>query len=64
VIDSRPTWRKSTHSGPDNECVEVAGFDGVAVVAVRDSKDVRRPSVRYGTAAWTRFATSLSGGSA
>jgi hypothetical protein len=57
VITSRPTWRKSTYSGPDNECVEVATLD--AMVGVRDSKDITRPSIRYGSAAWTRFATSL-----
>lgn len=46
-------WRKSSHSGGANDCVEIAELD--ALVAVRDSKDIgRQPLVfsRGAVRAW------------
>lgn len=34
---TRPTWRESSHSGTEGNCVEVADLD--VVVGVRDSKN-------------------------
>ncbi|MFF5584461.1 DUF397 domain-containing protein [Streptomyces hygroscopicus] len=47
-------WRKSSHStGNGGECVEVASCPHA--VHVRDSKDITRPGLTVGTAAWTAF---------
>ena len=50
-------WRKSSHSGGDNNCVEV-GTAG-AGVAVRDSKDQRSSALSFSAAAWQVFTGSL-----
>ncbi|MBV9025415.1 MAG: DUF397 domain-containing protein [Streptomycetaceae bacterium] len=47
-------WRKSSHSAGDGgECVEVASC--LHAVHVRDSKDMARPGLVVGGAAWTAF---------
>ncbi|MCI4064707.1 DUF397 domain-containing protein [Micromonospora sp. R77] len=47
-------WRKSSHSGDEGACVEMAVLPGA--VAVRDSKDPAGPTLRFTPAAWTTFA--------
>lgn len=48
-------WRKSSKSGDQGACVEVAGLSGA--IAVRDSKDPDGPRLTLGRAA---FASLLA----
>ncbi|WP_414937387.1 DUF397 domain-containing protein [Amycolatopsis sp. cmx-11-51] len=47
---SQARWRKSSHSGGGNDCVEVA-FTGSGA-ALRDSKDPDGGSFRLSSSAW------------
>ncbi|MEV7644661.1 DUF397 domain-containing protein [Streptomyces rubiginosohelvolus] len=51
-------WRRSSRSTGMNNCVETARFAD-ALLAVRDSKDVDRPPLRFSAAAWTTFLDGL-----
>ncbi|MFD5434922.1 DUF397 domain-containing protein [Kitasatospora sp. NPDC127067] len=54
-------WRKSTYSGAQNGCVEVAdGFSGV--MPVRDSKDPGGPALLFPAPAWQAFVTAVRTG--
>ncbi|MEU1997156.1 DUF397 domain-containing protein [Nocardia gamkensis] len=55
-------WRKSTYSGPDGNCVEVAFLvDGN--VAVRDTKDSGRgPVLAFAPGEWDAFLMGFSTG--
>ncbi|MET9178218.1 DUF397 domain-containing protein [Kitasatospora aureofaciens] len=54
-------WRKSSHSGAQSECVEVA--DGViGLVPVRDSKDPEGPVLVFPAGAWASFLSGVKGG--
>ncbi|WP_406141824.1 DUF397 domain-containing protein [Streptomyces sp. NBC_01089] len=55
---SSARWRRSSRSTGMNNCVETALLDG-GVLAVRDSKRVRRPALLFGAAAWTGFLESV-----
>ncbi len=55
---SDPQWRRSSRSTGMNNCVETARFAD-ALLAVRDSKDVDRPPLRFSYAAWTTFVDGL-----
>ncbi|MFI6265812.1 DUF397 domain-containing protein [Micromonospora sp. NPDC051006] len=48
------TWRKSTRSGTQGECVEVAD-NLTGVVGVRDSKDRGGPVLTFDPWAWRSF---------
>ncbi|MCX4685795.1 DUF397 domain-containing protein [Kitasatospora purpeofusca] len=55
---SSVNWRKSTYSGGDNECIEVA--DGApGVFPVRDSKDPMGPSLVFTIEAWGAFVAGV-----
>ncbi|MET9766645.1 DUF397 domain-containing protein [Streptomyces sp. NPDC006415] len=55
---STASWRRSSRSTGMNNCVETALFG--ALLAVRDSKDVDRPPLRFSAAAWSTFVTGLA----
>ena len=50
---SRAVWRKSTYSGGNGDCVEVAGLD--RAVAVRDSKNPGGPKLIFAQDSWRTF---------
>ncbi|TQM29345.1 DUF397 domain-containing protein [Nocardia bhagyanarayanae] len=55
-------WRKSTYSGPDGNCVEVAFLDG-GNVAVRDTKDKGvGPVLAFTPGEWDAFLSGVSAG--
>lgn len=56
-------WRRSSRSTGMNNCVEAASF-GPELLAVRDSKDVSRPPLRFSATAWTSFVSALTDGPA
>ena len=53
---SKGIWVKSSYSGSQANCVEVAVRGGVLV---RDTKDRGGPVLRFGSAAWRRFADHM-----
>lgn len=54
---ARPRWRKSSHSGGDNNCVEVATSAGD--VTVRDSKHPHEGTLSFAPVAWQAFTTAV-----
>jgi Domain of unknown function (DUF397) len=53
-------WRKSSYSGTNGNCVEVA-TNLLRVVAVRDSKDAEGPVLVVSPEVWRGFIHSLKG---
>ena len=49
-------WRKSSHSGDEGACVEMASLP--EAVAIRDSKDPAGPVLVFSPAAWAAFTTA------
>jgi hypothetical protein len=50
-------WRKSSRSGSDTDCVEIAELP--QTIAVRDSKDPHGPVLDFQPSAWANFITHL-----
>lgn len=54
-------WRKSSHSGSGNTCVEVAGLAEVGF-GVRDSTNPSGPTLVFSQAAWRTLSTAIKDG--
>lgn len=58
---SGASWRKSSFSGGNNECIEVSLVPSLA--AVRDSKNTAGGQLQFGEAGWGAFlAVTKTGG--
>ncbi|MER6323206.1 DUF397 domain-containing protein [Streptomyces coelicoflavus] len=56
---SRATWRASSYSGGQGNCVEVA--DNIpTLIPVRDSKRPAGPVITFAPYAWRTFVSHLS----
>jgi hypothetical protein len=62
---SRLTWRKSSHSGSqeDSSCVEVAPAPPRRMIATRDSKDPFGPALCFNAVEWSGFLGQVRRGS-
>ncbi|GAA3229773.1 DUF397 domain-containing protein [Actinocorallia longicatena] len=54
------TWRKSTHSGSGDQCVEVAALPEGGR-AIRDSKNPDGPMLMINRSEFTKFVQGLHG---
>jgi hypothetical protein len=54
------TWRKSSYSTAQGNCVEVCTDE--ATVAVRDSKNVAGPELEFTGPAWADFVQGIKDG--
>ena len=57
---SRALWQKSTYSGGNGSCVEIADLGTAA--AVRDSKDRNGPKLVFGADEWRTFVDIIKAG--
>lgn len=53
------TWRKSSFSGSQAECVEVGGDNGG--IMVRDTQNREGQTLSVGAGAWLRFTAKIKG---
>ncbi|MBN1171134.1 MAG: DUF397 domain-containing protein [Micromonosporaceae bacterium] len=62
MTSSYSRWRKSTRSGPQADCVEVAVRDDGLMVGVRDSKAVTGVVVSFTSQQWVSFLGQVKRG--
>lgn len=55
---SRAQWRKSSYSGANGNCIEVAA-NSKARLLVRDTKDREGPVLSFPPGTWRRFAMDV-----
>jgi hypothetical protein len=55
---SNAKWRKSSFSGANNNCVEIAG-NLPGIVAIRDSQNPDGPALAVTRARWAAFTAAL-----
>lgn len=60
-LGSTVAWTKSTYSGGNGACVEVAS-PVATTVAVRDSKDPEGPTLGFAPGSWAAFVADVSRG--
>ncbi|GGK69059.1 hypothetical protein Sme01_14420 [Sphaerisporangium melleum] len=51
-------WQKSSYSGTDDNCVEVARLP-LGGLAIRDSKNPTGPALRFTAGEWHTFITGM-----
>ncbi len=59
-MTTEQTWIKSSYSGSEGNCVEVAGSPDDRVL-IRDSKNPGGAVLAFSPAAWCRFAEQVKG---
>lgn len=63
MMTSSLRWRKSSHSGPNGNCVEFAtAGDGTGDVLVRHSKYPDDATIRYTVSEWKAFVAGVKDG--
>ncbi|REF00303.1 DUF397 domain-containing protein [Thermomonospora umbrina] len=60
-MPAQDRWRKSSHSGSGNNCVEIA-IVAAALMLVRDSKAPERGTIQVTTGAWRDFSRRVKAG--
>lgn len=55
------SWTKSSYSGGNGACVEIA-VPTTAAIAVRDSKDPEGPRLTFDNSSWKSFVSDVAGG--
>lgn len=58
---SAATWRKSSASGAENNCVEITDLPQGGI-AVRDSKNLHREPLRFDADEWAAFREGMFNG--